>query len=249
MKIEKFSKGKDGMYVITLEDKNKIKIHEDLILKYELLLLKKIDTTLLHDIENENIVYEIYNVALKYIKTRLRSKLEIQEYLLKKGYSFENITLVIEMLLKQGYLDDKIFANSYVHDKILMSSCGPNKIKNDLEKLGIEVEIIEDSIICFDEELEIERINKLVDKQIKSNHSKSESLLKQKIYINLINLGYSSYLVNKVLDNKKVITGDIARKEYQKLLTKLSKKYSGKELEYKLKQKMYQKGFNISEIE
>ena len=43
MKIEKFSKNKDGMYLITLEDGNKIKIHEDLILKYELLLSKKLD--------------------------------------------------------------------------------------------------------------------------------------------------------------------------------------------------------------
>ena len=36
---------------------------------------------------------------------------------------------------------------------------------------------------------------------------------------------------------------EIARKEYQKYYNKLSKKYSGRELEYKLKQKMYSLGF------
>ena len=36
------------------------------------------------------------------------------------------------------------------------------------------------------------------------------------------------------------------KKEYQKYYNKLSKKYKGKELEYKLKQKMYSLGFNIN---
>ena len=33
--------------------------------------------------------------------------------------------------------------------------------------------------------------------------------------------------------------------EYKKVYDKLSKKYSGRELEYKVKEKMYQKGFRI----
>lgn len=249
MKIEKFSKNKDGMYLITLEDGNKIKIHEDLILKYELLLSKKLDSSLLEEIQNENRIYEIYNIALKYIKTKLRSKREIKEYLIKKGYSVEDSILVIEMLSKQGYLDDKVYANSYVHDKILMSSYGPNKIKDELQKLGIDNSIVEDALSCFDNFLEKERIEKLVNKYIKSNHTKSELILKKKIQMSLINLGYSTHLINQILGSKQITTDDISKKEYQKLFNKLSKKYSGKELEYKLKQKMYQKGFSNIDFE
>lgn len=249
MKIEKFSKNKDGMYLLTLEDGNKIEIHEDLILKYELLLSKHLKPSLLEEIKIENKIYEIYNIALKYIKIKLRSKKEIKEYLIKKGYSVENCISVIDMLSNQGYLDDKVYANSYVHDKILMSSYGPNKLRGDLEKLGINNQIIEDVLSCFDECLEKEKIEKLVDKQIKSNHNKSELLLKKKIQLNLLNLGYSANLINQILCDKKIVTDDISRKEYEKLFNKLSKKYSGKELEYKLKQKMYQKGFNNSDYE
>ena len=35
---------------------------------------------------------------------------------------------------------------------------------------------------------------------------------------------------------------DIAKKEYDKLYKKLSRKYSGSELELKIKQKLFQKG-------
>ena len=37
-------------------------------------------------------------------------------------------------------------------------------------------------------------------------------------------------------------TKDIQKREYDKLYRRLSKKYSGRELEYKIKEKLYQKG-------
>ena len=37
---------------------------------------------------------------------------------------------------------------------------------------------------------------------------------------------------------------ELVKKEYDKIYKKLSKKYSGSELEYKVKQKMYSLGFN-----
>ena len=249
MKIEKFSKTKNSMYLITLEDGNKIKIHEDLILKYGLLLSKQVDSNLLEEIQKENQVYEIYEFALKYLKIKLRSRKELSSYLIKKGYSKEQIDYVITLLSNQGYLNDKIYANSFIHDKILMSSYGPNKIKSELEGLGISDEIINETISCFTEEMEKERIEKLVNKQIKSNRNKGSIVLKKKIQTYLLNLGYSSNLVHQSLNGKKLVDEDIYKKEYEKLYNKLSKKYSGKELEYKLKQKMYQKGFTGNDFE
>lgn len=243
-KIEKFSKQKNGMYLLTLEDGNKIKIHEDLILKYELLLHKKLDDTLLETIYEENQVYIVYEVALKYLNIRLRSRKELYEYLSKKGYTKDIINIVLEKLVAQGYLDDRIYAISFVHDRVLMSSYGPNKIRGELEHFGISNEDIDNALNSYNESLEKERIEKLINKQIKSNHNKGAMLLKKKIQAYLLNLGYTSTLVNESLNGKKLVTEDLYQKEYEKLYNKLSKKYSGKELEYKLKQKMYQKGFN-----
>lgn len=243
-KIEKFSKQKNGMYLLTLEDGNKIKIHEDLILKYELLLHKKLDDTLLETIYEENQVYIVYEVALKYLNIRLRSRKELYEYLSKKGYTKDIINIVLEKLVAQGYLDDRIYAISFVHDRVLMSSYGPNKIRGELEHFGISNEVIDNALNSYNESLEKERIEKLINKQIKSNHNKGAMLLKKKIQAYLLNLGYTSTLVNESLNGKKLVTEDLYQKEYEKLYNKLRKKYSGKELEYKLKQKMYQKGFN-----
>ena len=40
---------------------------------------------------------------------------------------------------------------------------------------------------------------------------------------------------------------DIAKKEYDKLYKKYSRKYSGDELKYKIREKMYLKGLNYEE--
>ena len=202
MKIEKFTKNKNGMYILVLDNGNKIKVHEDLILKYELLLSKKINEELLEAIQKENQIYEIYEVALKYINTRLRSSKELIEYLKKKGYEYDSINQVLIMLKKQGYLDEAIYASSFVHDKILMSNYGPNKIYSELEKLGIDTNIISDKISIYTKEMECERINKIIEKQIKLNHNKGASLLKRKIQTFLLSLGYTSSYINECISKR-----------------------------------------------
>ncbi len=243
MEIKKFSKQKNGMYLLRLDDGSQIKIHEDLILKYELLYNKKVDSNLLEKIYQENQIYEIYGIALKYLNIKLRSYKELSCYLVKKGYSMDKIQLALEMLMKQGYLDDKVYADSFVHDKILMSSYGPNRIKSELEDAGIAQEMIDEAISAFTDKIEKDRIEKIIQKQIQTNHNKGSIVLKRKIQSYLLNLGYSPSLINQSLNGRKLVNEDIYQKEYEKLYAKLSKKFSGKELEYKMKQKMYQKGF------
>ena len=60
--------------------------------------------------------------------------------------------------------------------------------------------------------------------------------------MDFINKGYSKEEILKILDNKDLTNDDLYEKEYKKLYNKYSKKYSGDELEYFIKQKLYQKG-------
>ena len=68
-------------------------------------------------------------------------------------------------------------------------------------------------------------------------------VLRKKIYNDLIMMGYDTHLINKVLDEIDFSNDkDMVKKEYDKLYKRLSRKYSDKELEYKIKEKLYQKG-------
>jgi len=248
MKIIKFTKKKDGMYSLLLEDNNVILVHEDLILKYDLLLKKDIDDKLRDTIEKENLNYTAKTVALKYITVRFRSEKELREYLSKKDVDKDIIDLTIKSLKDEGYINDERFAEMYINDKINLSMDGPDKVRRGLSDLGVRDSIINNKMEKYTKEIEIERINKIIDKQIKINHTKSNYLLKNKILNYLSNNGYSKSLSIECFEGKSLGSDkDLAKKEYEKLYKKLSTKYSGSELEFKIKQKMYQKGFGSFE--
>lgn len=246
MKIEKFKKRPNGLYTIYLDNFNSYDFYEEIILKYELLLTKNIEEDELNEIIKDNKNYESYYDALKTLKRTIKTKEEIRKLLTEKKYSKENITFAINTLEKQGYLNDKNYAKSYVHNCIITTTKGPKKIILELEKKGIKEEDYKEALEEYTESIEKEKIEKLVSKKIKSNHNKSAKILKQKLLQDLTNNGFHQDIIKEVLNSTAIEENDdIAKKEYQKYYNKLSKKYSGKELEYKLKQKMYSLGFNI----
>lgn len=244
MKITKYEKKKNGMYQVFFDNGNNVDLHEEIILKYDLLIKKEASNALVDKMLDENKIYIAYNLAIKYISGKMRSKKEIREYLIKKNIDNDSIEKVLDILVKEKYLNDFSYANAFVNDKILLSSDGPNKICSKLSELGISDEAISDAIGKFSSEIQIERINKIANKYISTNRSKSINSLKNKIVEHLYSLGYDKSLiiecVNHLSFNDDI---EIAKKEYEKIYKKLSRKYSGSELELRVKQKMYALGF------
>lgn len=247
VKIEKFKKRSNGLYTIYLDNFNTYDFYEEIILKYELLITKNIEETELDEILKENKKYESYYQALKLLKKTIKTKNEVTNYLKDKGYSKEHIDMAIKKLEEQGYINDKNYAKSYIHNSIITTYKGPKKIVSELEKKGlIDSDYIE-ALEEYSKDLEKEKLKKIIFKKIKTNHNKSAKVLKQKLLMDLINNGFHQDIIKEVLNNIDISENEeITKKEYQKYYNKLSKKYSGKELEYKLKQKMYSLGFNIT---
>ena len=118
-----------------------------------------------------------------------------------------------------------------------------SKVKKELLEHRVDSNIIDDELVVFEEDIQLEKIEKVANKLLKSNHSRGGVVLKRKIINDLIMLGYDNYLINRVIDIVDFSTNkDIVKKEYDKLYKRLGRKYSGAELEYKIKEKLYQKG-------
>ena len=243
MKIDKYKKLRNGKYELIMENGEGIQLYEDTILKYNLLLTKSID------INNKDLIKfdkkcEIYYTALKNIKTRLKSKMELKEFLIKKEYPTDCIDDILKKLEKQGYINDLFYAKSFLNNKLITTSNGPRKIKLELQKKGIRQDIIDDVLEEYNDDIQLEKINKIANRIVKSNRNKSNKALKIKINNDLGLEGFSKKLIDQVINDLKFASEDeIAKKEYEKLRKRLGRKYSGEELEIKIKQKMYQKGF------
>ena len=84
MKIEKFTKLKSGQYKLNLDDNTNFLLHEDLILKHRLLITKEVNEEQIEDLLKENLSYMAYDIALSYLKIKMRTKKEIKEKIVIK---------------------------------------------------------------------------------------------------------------------------------------------------------------------
>jgi len=247
MKILKYKKLTGGKYKVTLDTMD-LMLYEEVILKYNLLITKEIDPLEIEKISNDNLFYEIYYDAIKSINSRIKSIYDIRMFLKKKEYPIDVIESVINKLLKQGYLNDLIYTKSFINNQIVTTNNGPNKIRKELLDHKVDEKIIYGELESFTTDLQLEKIEKLVNRFYKSNRTRGGFVLKKKITNDLINYGYDIELIDKVISKFDFTNDkDIAKKEYEKLYRKLSKKYNGVELERKIKEKMYMKGLVYEE--
>ena len=236
LRITKYKKGTNGKYKVYLEDGRELSLYEETILKFELLLKKEVLD--IPSINEYNLEWDVYYVALKSLKSRFKSVFETRKYLKDKEYPIELIDKAIDKLVEQGY----------INSQLVTTSKGPYKIRRELTDKGISNNIIDENIMLFNDDLQIERLDKLASKLLKSNRTRGGSILRKKITTDLVNLGYDAELIYKVLSKYNFNdTKEIAEREYNKLYKKYSKKYEGEELNYKIKQAMYQKGLVYEE--
>ena len=243
MKIEKITRLKNGKYKLLFENGEVLNTYDDVILNNKLLFKKEIDDEIFLKIKEESNYFELYNLAVKYIMKRLRSEKEIYMYLEKRTKDSYVIDSIIIDLKKLNLINDRKFAHAYINDKLYLSNSGMTKIKADLTNLGVNKDIIEEESTKFNSQLDICKLEKMIIKRININHRYSNSMLKQKIINEMVNLGYSKEDIINIIDKNMKDDNELYKCEYNKLYNKLKKKYSGSELEYMVKQKMYMKGF------
>ena len=248
MKILKFKKISNDKYKLYLDNNEEVILYEDVIIKNNLLLKKEIDAKGLCKISNENIYMEALTKAINYISIRMRSKKEIEDYLKKNNVDEKSIDKIIMTLMKKGYIHDVSFTKSYINDQLLLTNYGPYKIKNNLIKLGITTDIIDDEINKIDKNIIKDRIKKIIEKQLKIKKG-SSNMIKIKLLNYMSNLGYDKSDILVVLSSFYIKTDkNILEKEYSKLYNKYSKKYDKEKLEYFIIQKLYSKGYTKEEI-
>lgn len=247
MKIGKYTKLKSNKYSVEI-DGISVKLYDDVIVKYELLRRKEIDDNLFKEMTEYNDRLEAYYKALKYISKKLRTEKEIEKYL-SEEYSRSVIRETIERLKKDGYLDQQLYLKSYLADQVNLGNYGPNKIKKELIKLGLNEEDIISKIEEISDDVWLAKIEKIVKKRISSNKTYGNNKLKEKLLYDLSNLGYYKWMIEEVID-KSAFSSNISlvEKEYNKIYNKWSKKYSDYELENKIIAKLLSKGFYYEEI-
>ena len=111
---------------ITIQSKNKKRcnlfiddefysgISLETVMQHRLKSGMDIDKTALAEIILESDKVEALNFAVDYLSSRLKTKRQVKDYLLKKGYSEQVVWHCIDKLKEYNYVDDQEYSKRYI---------------------------------------------------------------------------------------------------------------------------------------
>lgn len=248
MKIEKIKKLNNSKYQIVLENGEKIIAYDEAIINNNILYKKELTREEINNLSKKNNYYNCYNSSIKYLTRSVRSEKDFDKFLEKFELNSEEKCKIRKELKSIGLLDDLKFASSFIHDKFNLNDYGPLKLRKELKEHNIDDEIINLEISKIEENEISNKAQKIIGKKLKTLKGSNYSV-KQKLYIYMNNLGYKKEYVDIYFD-AETDDSKMLESDYDKIYVKLSKKdLSNDELCFKIKQKLYQKGYSLSKIE
>ncbi|MBE6147986.1 MAG: hypothetical protein E7167_00525 [Firmicutes bacterium] len=235
-------------YSLIIEGKKHI-VYDDVLLEYNILKKGQINDEVYANIVNSNNYHEAYNKMIKFITAKLRTEKEIRDKLAKLYIKKEDQDKIIKRLRDEHYIDDEIYVKSYINDSVLLGLNGPKKINYDLKKLGFQDNLIYKYLSDVEDVIWHEKAEKILNKKLKGNHKLSKKMFIIKLKKDYNNLGYDEKYYNNLLESIEVDDSIQMAKDFEKLYNKLSKKYTDTKLLMVIKQKMYQLGYDLEQID
>jgi regulatory protein len=138
--------------------------------------------------------------ALTLLGYRSRSEKELEERLRKKGFTGDQISFTLESLKKNGYLDDYSLALDLKRQATENKLLGYNRTRKFLLDRGVPDEIV-NSALTYNEDAEIRKIQKLVEKKLRGMGRCPDPKNKKRLWDFLARKGYSFSVIQDALRN------------------------------------------------
>lgn len=248
MKIQKVEAAKKQMFIVHLSDGQKFRAHEESVVRYRLISGRELDEGELDEIM-EGISYdEAYIKALKYISYKLRSKYEVEQYLLDGDFMEQVAAHTVDRLMQEGYIDDKRYAEALKNTMLNTTLKGPGLLQRELKKHRLNQFLIDEAVRDFDDSIDAERMNKIKDKELKKYkgaYRQFQMKLKEKMMVK----GYMNHHFELIDFNDDFDDTSFFEKDFEKYYDKYRTRESGWKLKSKLIQSLLRKGYNYQLIE
>ena len=193
-KITKIEEQKNKKRVnIFVDDAFFCGLNKETAVIFKLKVGNEIDEELMKDAVFDSEVKSAVEKANDYIGTRMHSKKELYDKLVKKGYEKRVVMKAINKLEEYHYVDDELFAKQYAEQNKKYSK---KMLENKLIQKGVSADIIHGIFSDDDNFQEMELCEKYAEKYIKSKDMKKEGSI-QKLYASLARKGFSFDTIKK----------------------------------------------------
>ncbi len=142
------------------------------------------------------------SIALKFVAVRMRTQLEVEQQLQKKGYDADIIAETVAFLREYQYLDDEAYCRCWIHDRVEFHPCGRQKMFFDLAKKVTDRQLVRLSLEnYFPAEVELELAVSAAHKKLAGG---SKAVSREQLSRFLYGRGYGGEIINQVLQIEEI---------------------------------------------
>ena len=162
----------------------------------------EIDERMLAAIEREAAILGTYDRAVAMLAARGRASAELRRLLVRKGEPADRVTVAIERLTAEGYLDDAAYARQFAHSKITGVGLSKRRLQQELGKRGVARDVAEQAVgdvfesEGVDDSASIERVAR---KKLRSLGGADEATRRRRLYAFLARRGYDADAIANVM--------------------------------------------------
>lgn len=191
MQIQKNNKTRANVYI---DGEFAFALEMLTVMKLGLKIGQEVSTERLNEAVFDSEKSVAFDKAMNYLGRGMKTCKQMRDYLSKKGYSSEIVEYVVVKLKEYRYLDDNIYAQTYVEQNVRTK--GTRRLKQELVQKGISVSQAEE-YSQIDGELALDNATRLAEKYMKNKPRDIKTLQKLQRY--LVSRGYGFDTVNTVV--------------------------------------------------
>ena len=251
MKITKIEK-KKRLYLLELDDSERLYVTEDTIVKFFLSKDKNISEEELEEIRSFAQFSYGKNLALYHLSFKARTVKEVRDYLTKQEIEEDIIPQIISNLKADRWLNDARYARLYIEGNINSGNKGPLVLQQKLMLKGISKDICQEILADLDFSEMAERV---AGKLLRKYEGKlPHKALLNKLTQSLMTKGFDYRTASSAIDHLDIEKDEeedyeLILAELEKLERKYARKYEGYELKQRIKQALMRKGHDFSLID
>lgn len=143
------------------------------------------------DEQRKKLTDRSFNYCVWALGQGAKSRKQLFDALAKKDVPEDITETVLDRMVDLGYLNDAAFAESFVRSRHEYQRKGSRRITQDLQRKGVEPEVIEAAMEAIDPEAETENARTLVAKKLRSTRGLDRNKRVNRIAGMLMRNGYS----------------------------------------------------------
>jgi len=164
-------------YSVYVDDKYSFSLSEIALLKARLANGQELEPAEVEGYKQLSAEDKVYGNALRYSAMRLRSRWEMESYLQRKEASPELAESILNKLSDYGFINDLVFAKTWVENRHLLRPTSKRKLQQELRAKRVSSEIIEQVLRDDETEDQTELHALIVRKQRQSKYQDQTKLM------------------------------------------------------------------------